>query len=193
MSATTESFPRRHKLTVNEYYRMAEAGLLAQDARVELIQGEIIDMAPIGSRHAAVVNELVRLFTSVVAGQAIVSIQAPVRLGLMSEPQPDISLLKPRADKYSQAHPGAADVLLLVEVSDTTLRYDRQTKIPLYAAHGIEEAWIVDLESKKLHVFREPINGEYASACTFDLSSTIFPLKLRGVSLSLAALLQLLE
>lgn len=191
MSATKGSFPRRHKLTVDEYYRMAEVGLLARDARVELIQGEIIDMAPIGSRHAAVVNELARLFALAVTEQAVVSVQAPVRLDITSEPQPDIALLKPRADKYSQAHPTSADVLLLIEVSDTSLRYDLQTKVPLYAAHGIEEMWIVDLGSKRLHVFRSPMSGEYLEVHTKDSTDTISVAKLPSVSLDLSQLLQL--
>jgi Uma2 family endonuclease len=162
MSVTKESWPRPHRLTVDEYYRMAEVGLLPPDARVELIEGEIIDMAPIGSRHAAAVNLLAERLIRGQGGTALVSIQAPVRLGLRSEPQPDLAILKPRADRYAGSHPTAADVLLLIEVSDATLRFDREVKAKLYAQHGVSELWIVDLNDHRVHVFREPVQGAYA-------------------------------
>jgi Uma2 family endonuclease len=162
MNITTESWPRPHRLTVDEYYRMAEVGLLPPDARVELIEGEIIDMAPIGSRHAAAVDFLAERFFRAVGGSAHVRVQGPVRLGPHSEPQPDLALLRPRAHRYADSHPTAADVLLLVEVSDATLRYDRETKASLYARHGVPELWIVDLAHRQLHVYRDPRRGEYA-------------------------------
>jgi Uma2 family endonuclease len=162
MSVHTESWPRRHRLTVDEYYRMAEVGLLPPDARVELIAGEIIDMAPIGSRHAAAVDHLAERFIRAVDGSALVRIQGPVRLGSRSEPEPDLALLRPRADRYAGSHPTAADVLLIVEVSDTTLHFDRDVKAKLYARHGVPELWIVDLIHDQLHLFRDPRQEEYA-------------------------------
>jgi Uma2 family endonuclease len=168
MSIASESWVTRHRITVEEYYRMAEVGLLAPDARVELIEGEIIDMAPIGSRHAATVNTLARLLNEAVGAQAIVSIQAPIRLDPRNEPQPDLALLRPRPDRYSASHPAAADVLLVIEVSDTTLRYDRGVKVPLYARHGIPEVWIVDLENGLLHFFRSPAGDAYADVSTAE-------------------------
>ena len=161
MSVAMEEGPRRHRITVDEYHRMAEVGLLAPDARVELIEGEIIDMPPIGHRHAAAVDRLNRLLNLAVGDRAIVRCQGPIRLGDLSEPQPDFALLAPRADFYAERHPVAADTLLVIEVSETTLRYDRQTKLPLYARHGIPEMWIVDAAGKQLHIFRRPSGVAY--------------------------------
>ena len=159
-----------HRITVDEYYRMAEVGLLAPETRVELIDGVIIDMAPIGSRHAGTVTRLDRLLSRAVGDRAIVRVQQPVRLSRSSEPQPDVSLLRPRRDDYAKAHPGAKDTLLAIEVSETTLRYDRDIKVPLYARHGIPEVWIVDLVGEQIHFFRAPETGKYP-----DVSSTKEP------------------
>lgn len=156
-----ESLPRHHRITADEYHRMAEVGLLAPDARVELIEGEILEMAPIGLDHAGVVNQLNHLFVHAVADRAIVQIQGPARLSHYSEPQPELVLLKPRADFYRTAGAGPGDVYLVIEVSDTTLRYDLRKKVPLYARHEIPEVWIVDLPGSQLHVFRTPIEGQY--------------------------------
>ena len=156
--------PTRHRLDVDAYYRMAEAGILSDPHRVELIDGEIIDMAAIGSPHAAVTNRLARLFSrSLGDDAALVSVQSPLRLDAHSEPQPDVVLLRPRADFYRSGHPGAADVLLLIEVSDSSLAYDRTTKLPLYAKFGVPEVWIVDLAGAAIEVYREPRDGAYAS------------------------------
>ena len=166
MNLTPETWPRPHRLTVDEYYRMAEVGLLPPDARVELIEGEIIDMAPIGSRHAATVNGLAKTLILAVGDSAVVAVQSPLRLSHRSEPQPDLAVLRPRADRYRDSHATAPDVLLLVEVSDTTLRFDRNVKAKLYARHGIPELWIVDVNSEQLHVLGKPLRGEYAEAAT---------------------------
>ncbi len=165
-----ENWLPRHRITVDEYYRMAQVGLLTEDARVELIEGENIDMAPIGSRHAAVVNDPARLFNFAVHGNALVSIQAPVRLSRASEPQPDLAILRMQADKYRGGHPSASDVLLIVEVSETTLRYDREIKVPLYARHVVPELWLVDSPGEQIHFFRSPVGEQYA-----DVSSSQEP------------------
>jgi Uma2 family endonuclease len=157
----------RHRITVDEYYRMAEVGLLAPEARVELIEGVIIDMAPIGSRHGGTVVRLNRLLSRAVGDRAVVLVQHPVRLNNLSEPQPDLAVVKPRADDYTGAHPTGADTLLIVEVSETSFRYDRQIKVPLYAEHKIPEVWIVDLKSGQIHFFRVPAPGGYE-----DVSAT---------------------
>lgn len=141
---------------------MAVAGLFGVDARLELIEGEIIDMAPIGSRHAACVNRLTRLLTSRLGDRAVVSVQSPVRLGDLSEPQPDVAVLAPRDDFYAAAHPGPADIAVLVEVADTTLGWDRGVKVPLYARAGVAEVWVVDLASEVVEVFRQPGLDGYA-------------------------------
>jgi Uma2 family endonuclease len=163
MNSLMESWPRRHRITVDEYYRMAQVGLLAPDARVELIEGEIIDMAPMGTDHASVVNELARLFILAVGERARVHVQSAIRLDDASEPQPDLALLVPRADKYRHAHPAPADILLLIEVSDSTLRYDCDVKVPLYARHGIPEVWVVDLRNGELRWYRSPQSGNYTT------------------------------
>lgn len=161
MSSRMESWPRKHRITVDEYYRMAEVGLLAPDARVELIEGEIIDMAPMGSNHTGVVHELAGLLAEATRGLAQVRLQSAVTLDYSSQPEPDLALVLPRADHYRKAHPSPADILLLVEVSDSTLRHDRDVKVPLYARHRIPEVWIVDLQHRELHAYSSPEAGVY--------------------------------
>ena len=151
----------RHRWTVAEYHRMGEVGLLNEDSRVELIDGEIVEMAPIGSSHGGNVNRFIRLFSKIVGDKAIIAAQNPVALGGYSEPELDIALLRWRADDYVQSHPHPEDVLLLIEVSDSTLRYDHDVKIPLYAKNGIPEVWLLDIPNRQLEIYREPINGEY--------------------------------
>jgi Uma2 family endonuclease len=164
MRTATQEWPRRHRITVEQYYRMGEVGLFAPDERTELIDGEIIDMAPIGASHAYWVERLGTVLSAVLDSRAIVRQQLPVRLGLDSEPQPDVAVVTPRADYYRTGHPTAADVLLLVEISHSTLRFDRQVMAPFYARHGIPELWIVDLIANELQVHREPHDGVYGVA-----------------------------
>ena len=185
-----DSFPR-HRINVDEYYRMTEVGLLAPEARVELIDGEVFDMAPIGSRHASVVDALNRLLGSTVGARALVAVQRPVRLDVRSEPQPDIALLKPRADFYNAAHPGPSDVLLLIEVSDTTLHYDRDVKLPLYASHAVPEVWLIDLKGRQLQRLRQPANRQYTDISIHD-GGTIEPGLLPGAAIDLSFILGLL-
>lgn len=161
MNSSIDSWLPRHKLTVADYHRMGEAGVLRKDDRVELIEGEITDLTPIGSYHASAVNLLVRLFSAVIREAAMLSVQSPVSLSSRSEVQPDLVLALPRKDFYRFAHPGPADILLLIEVADTSFRYDREVKVPLYARHGIPELWLVDLVNARLEVFRQPRNGQY--------------------------------
>ena len=151
----------RRRFTVDEYYRMEQVGILHEDDRLELLEGEIVEMAPIGSRHQGTVNRLTELFSSRVTVGGMVMVQGPIRLGEDSEPQPDVTLLRRRADFYASAHPVPDDVLLLVEVSDTSTDYDREVKVPLYARHGIAEVWLVDLESDVIDVYRGPTAQGY--------------------------------
>ncbi len=146
----------RRRFTVEQYHRMAEAGIFADDDRVELLEGEIVEMTPIGSGHAARVDRLNDVLTSALGRRAIVRVQSPVQLGLHSEPQPDLSVLRRRDDFYARAHPEPADVLLVVEVADTSLEFDRTVKIPLYGRSGIREAWLLDLGEMALYVHRLP-------------------------------------
>jgi len=164
LNAAADSWLPRHRFDVDAFHRMSETGILAPDARVELIHGEMLDMAPIGSRHAAVVNRLNSCLVKAFGAHGIVSVQHPLRLDGYSLPQPDVAVLKPRADFYETRHPTAEDVLLVVEVSDTTLRYDRQIKVPLYAARGVTELWLIDVAGKQVLVMREPLRGQYRSS-----------------------------
>jgi Uma2 family endonuclease len=189
MNFPMHSEPRKHLITVEEYYRMAEVGLLAPDARVELIEGEIIDMVPIGVPHNRAVNHLSRLFHRAVGDLAIVQTQGVVRLGRTSEPQPDIALLAPRADEYGSAHPTATDVLLIVEVSDSTLRYDREVKVPLYASNGIPEVWIADLQNGEMHFYGRPEAGNYVDHRASRSPGVARLAALPGVKIDLSRLL----
>lgn len=150
------------RFTVEEYYRMAEAGVLRRGDRTELIEGEIFQMSGIGPRHLGCTNRINDAFTAAFRGRAVVSPQHPVRLDDYSEPQPDLALLAMREDFYSSKTPQSSDALLVVEVSDTTLRFDSDVKLPLYAAAAIPEVWIADLEHDVLRVFREPVGRRYA-------------------------------
>jgi len=155
--------PARHRLDVDAYYKMAETGILTREGRVELIDGEIIDMNPIGSPHASIAKRLIQLFAHVAAaGKVVVSVQDPLRLDAYNEPEPDFLLLRPPADIYRASHPGAADVLLLVEVSDSSLAYDRGRKLALYAQFGVPEVWIVDLAGSAVEIYRGPKEGAYS-------------------------------
>lgn len=151
----------KHWFTVAEYDRMGEAGILTEDDRVELVEGEIIEMSPIGERHAACVDRLAELFSEQLQRRVIVRVQNPIQLGSFSEPQPDIALLKRRDDFYRRAHPTADDVLLVVEVADTTIEYDRQIKVPLYARAGIAEVWIVNLVDEQIEIYAQPVSDAY--------------------------------
>ncbi len=188
MSVAMEDFPRRHRITVDEYHHMAEVGLLAPDARVELIEGEIIDMPPIGIRHENAVDRLTRLLVLAVGERAIVRCQGSIQLGDFSQPQPDFALLAPREGDYAQRRATAADTLLVIEVSETTLRYDRQTKLPLYARHGIHELWIVDVRGRQLHVFRNPTGAAYEEVLSLDEPGVIPIASLPDVSVDLSSL-----
>ena len=166
---------RRHLFTVEEYHRMAQAGILSEDDRVELIEGEIVNMTPVGSRHAAVVDRLNRILSRRIGERAIVRVQNPIRLGEHSEPQPNVTLLRPREDFYASAHPGPEDVLLLIEVAETSAEYDREVKIPLYARFGIGEVWLVDLEGKAIEVYRNPSPEGHREVQTLGRDARLSP------------------
>ena len=180
---------RRHRITADEYQRLGDAGVLAPEARVELIDGEVIDMAPIGSRHWSVVNRLHRLLQRAVGDTALVSSQSSMRLGSHSEPQPDLALFEPRADFYLGGLPTAAQTLLIVEVADSTARYDREIKLPLYARHGIGELWIVDLEAALFRVYRQPEGERYREASETPSPGLVDIAALPGSSVDLSTLL----
>lgn len=172
----------RYRFSVDEYHHMVAAGVFGEDDRIELIEGEIVEMAPIGSRHAACVKKLNQLFASALGERVIISVQDPIGIG-GSEPEPDVALLRPRDHFYVDKHPGPEDVLLVVEVADSSLEYDREVKMPLYARSGIAEAWLVDLGNDEVVVYREPSQKGYGSMQTYKpgdaVSLSAFDLTLR--------------
>ena len=153
----------KHYFTVEQFERMGEAGIFAEDARLELIEGEIVEMSPIGSRHAACVKRLSMHFSRTLGDKFIISTQDPIHLDDFTQPQPDVALLQPREDFYESAHPKPQDVLLLIEVSDTTVDYDRMVKLPLYAKAGIPEVWIIDLPAELIEIYSVPSEGAYGT------------------------------
>lgn len=165
-----------HQFTIDDYYRMAEVGILTEDDRVELIDGEIVDMNPIGASHSGHINRVVRVFRQLGVDRALLSVQNPVRLGPRAEPVPDVALLRPHADAYTSSHPTPADVFLLVEVADSSLAYDRQVKAPLYSRHGIQELWIVDLIHGYVEIYRDPSPEGFRSLHTAQPGDTIHPM-----------------
>ena len=179
----------RRPLTVVDYHRMGEAGILSEADRVELIEGELVAMSPVGSRHAGTVNRLTRLLVIAVGSIGLVSVQNPVRLDDRTEPEPDVAVLRPRADDYIEATPGPEDVLLVIEVADSTLAYDRTVKAPLYATHGLAEFWIVDLTGRAIEVHCKPEGGLYTDVFRAGAGDTLEPVLLPGVSVPVAAVL----
>lgn len=163
----------KRRFTVGEYYRLAEVGILTEDDRVELLEGEIFEMSPISSRHAGCVTRLNHLLQDRVKGRAIVSVQNPIRLSDYSEPQPDLAVLKFRPDFYSGEHPKPDDVLLLIEVCETSAAFDRQIKVPLYAKFGIPEVWLVDLAQEQIEVYRAPASQGYGEAHTLTRDQVV--------------------
>ena len=148
-------------IDVDEYYKMAEVGILKPTDRVELVHGEIIEISPVGSKHASIVNRLVRILNEQLKDGATISSQNPVRLTSESEPEPDISILNYRADDYSESHPSAKDVITIIEVSDTTYDYNRGVKINLYAENMVPESWIIDINKKRIEMYSKSDGEEY--------------------------------
>ena len=167
--------PTRRRFTVAEYYAMAEAGILAPDERVELLDGDVIVMPPINEWHASRVGRFTNTLLPQFQGQAIVWVQNPVRLDDASEPEPDVMLLRWRDDFYESGHPGPADVLLLIEVSDTTVDYDRGAKLAAYAAAGIPEVWITSRRDRRIESHSYPTGDEYATVRYYGAGESISP------------------
>jgi Uma2 family endonuclease len=159
--------------TVDEYYRMAEAGILKPEDRVELIDGEIIEMSPIGHRHFGAMNRAMRVFSSAFGNRVQVSVQGPLRLNDRTEPEPDVVLLKPRADDYSSKFPTADDAFLVLEIADTSLSYDRKVKVPRYAAAGVPEVWIENLKDDVLLVYRNPVGAAYSTSLVLSRGESV--------------------
>lgn len=188
MSRSAEVPPRQHLHTVEDYYRMAESGILKPEDKVELIEGVIVDMVPIGSKHGGVVNKINRLLSRAVDDEAIVSIQNSVRLNDFSEPEPDVVLLKFRQDFYTESHPGPSDILLIIEVANSSLNYDRDVKLPLYARHNIPQAWLLDLSTDTLWIYSQPQDGTYKERVKANLQQPVSLPGLSGAEIDLSTL-----
>ena len=193
-TASSESnikFPssqRIRRFSVEEYHRLAEAGVLAADERVELIDGIIKAMSPKGSKHAAIVSKLTNLLPQIVEGQAWIRVQDPIVLDDNTEPEPDVALVKPRDNAYATAHPRPGDVLLVIEVADTSLEDDRTVKLPRYAAAGIPEVWLIDVSHDVLAVHRRPIlrpdgTAAYRSHTDYYAGDTVAVFSLPSIEL----------
>ncbi|HEX4081920.1 MAG TPA: Uma2 family endonuclease [Acidimicrobiales bacterium] len=186
---TISGAPTRHRFTVDEWDELGRLGFFHEEARVELVDGEIIDMAPIGDPHAACVDRLTRLAVIRTDGLAIVRVQGPIRPSRYSEPQPDLALLAPRDDFYASGKPGPTEVLLVVEVADSTLAFDRGRKGPVYAAAGIPEYWIVNVNGAVVEVLTDPGPDGYRTSTTARPGDTLAPRSLPQVALTVAEIL----
>ena len=175
--------------TTEDYHRMMASGILSEDDYVELLRGEIVEMSPIGSRHAACVKRLNRLLSRLIGERGVISIQDPIRLDAHSEPQPDLAVLRPRPDYYATAHPEPKDVLLLVEVAETSAGYDHEVKLPLYAQANIPEVWLVDLAEECIRVFDQPAPQGYDGIRHYWRSDTIAPQAFPDVQIALTEIL----
>ena len=181
--------PQGRVFTVGEYYRMAEANILTEEDRVELIAGQIVAMSPIGSRHAACVKRLNLLLGKMIGDSMLLGVQDPIALDAYSEPEPDLVLLRPRADFYAAAHPAAGDVLLAIEVADTSASYDREVKVPLYAQAGIPEVWLIDLQQDRIEVYARPQGNAYQQRVEVAAADTFTSPTVAGLTLAAADLL----
>jgi Uma2 family endonuclease len=179
----------RRQFTVDEYHRMAKAGILHEDDRVELIDGELWQMAAVGSRHAGCVKSCVAVFRPYPVEWFVISVQDPIILNDYTEPEPDVALLRPRADNYSSRNPGPADVLLVIEVADVSLVHDRRVKLPRYAAAGIPEAWLVNLPRRSIEVHRDPQGNRYQQVAVYRRGERITLLLLPAVSVAVDEIL----
>ncbi|HEV8683317.1 MAG TPA: Uma2 family endonuclease [Actinomycetota bacterium] len=178
-----------YRFTADHYERMGRAGILGEDDRVELIEGQIVEMPPIGSRHAGTVNYLIAVLVRGLGDRAVISPQHPVRLSDLSEPQPDVAILRPRPDSYRDSHPRPEDILLLVEVAETSVAFDRSVKLPLYARVGIPEYWLVDLKGGVLEVHRSPQQDRYAEVKELRAGTVIAPAAFSDLELDVGKIL----
>jgi Uma2 family endonuclease len=187
-SSTSEAEPILRRFNVDEYYRMGEAGIFGTEERVELIRGAIVQMNPIGNPHAECCDRLNEMLVLAFTKRAKIRVSNPIRLDEMSEPQPDFAILKLR-DKPRETHPKADEVLVAIEVSVSSIRYDRNVKAPLYAEFGIPEYWLVDLESETIEVRRKPIKSGYEELQTLRRGDQLRCLAFSDTALDVAAIL----
>ena len=178
---------RKHRLTVEDYHKLGEAGVLNEDSRVELFEGELVDMAPIVDFHASVVDQLNDAFVRA-SSNLIIRVQNPIRFDEHTELQPDLALLKAHPNFYRYAAPTPADVLLLIEVADSTVKEDREVKIPYYARHNIAEVWLVNIPDEVVEVFSEPVGGGYRQTRRYGAGDVLIFASLPNLAISAADL-----
>ncbi|MCP4697654.1 MAG: Uma2 family endonuclease [Gammaproteobacteria bacterium] len=186
-----ESAPKRYPFTIAHYQKMIETGIFDEDEHVELIEGELIVMMPIGPVHSSKIRRLIHLFSQAAGDSAMVDAQDPIVLDDYSEPEPDIALLRPRDDYYEEANPKADDVLLLVEVADTSLSYDKKIKIPLYARHGVPEVWLINVPDRQVEIYLNPSPKGYRKILLPEKHEHISPALLPDVSVKVSDILGL--
>jgi Uma2 family endonuclease len=180
---------RKHLTDIKEWQKLGEANIFPPDSRLELIEGEILEMAPIGSNHAGHLKRLTHILSTLVSGKAILSIQDPLQLGDLSEPEPDFMLLKPDNDFYCTRHPNAGDVLLLIEVADSSLSFDQNQKLRLYASHNIPEYWLMNLIDACVEIYRQPHGDCYGEKTTLRAGDTITLSQLNQIAINIADIL----
>ena len=183
-SPPAAAVPTRRRFTVAEYYAMADAGILSENDRVELLDGDIIVMPPIGDWHAGGVKLFANTMPLALQGRAMIAVQDPVRLDEHSEPQPDVMLLQWRDDFYRNGHPAPGDVLLLIEVADTSVGYDRNAKLPVYARAGIPEVWIVNRPARRIESYSDPSGSAYSTVRHFSPGETVAPQAFPDITLA---------
>lgn len=188
MTLTTTTV-RKHLTDIKEWQKLGEANIFPPDSRLELIEGEILEMAPIGFNHSGHVIRLMNFFAPLLNRKAIMNAQNPLQLGDLSEPEPDFMLLKPNDDCYSTRHPNADDVLLLIEVADSSLSFDQNQKLRLYASHNIPEYWLMNLKDTCLEVYRQPHGDCYGEKTTLRAGDSVTLSQLSQITLNIADIL----
>ena len=188
-SPPAAAIPSRRRFTVAEYYAMADAGILSENDRVELLNGDIVVMPPIGDWHAGGVKFFNNTVLPRLLGRAMIAVQDPVRLDEHSEPQPDVMLLLWRDDFYRSGHPRPTDVLLLIEVADTTLDYDQKQKLPVYARADIPEVWIVNRPARRIESYSDPSGNTYSTVRHFGPGETVAPQAFPDIILEVAQII----
>jgi len=189
MSVSTENFYKKHLTNLAEWKRLGEANIFPEGSRLELINGEIIEMAPIGSHHASHLKRLNKLFSKLVEESALIAVQDPLQLGDLSEPEPDFMLLHPSPNFYYENHPIVGDVFLLIEIADSSLKFDQNQKLRLYALHNIPEYWLLNINDKCLEVYRQPYNGLYGEKTTLRAGDEITLSQLKHLTVNIADIL----
>ena len=180
------TLPKKYPITINHFQKMIERGIFEEDEHIELIEGELIAMAPIGPDHSSKTRKLNRQFSQKIGDLALVDMQNPIVLDDHSEPEPDLALLRPRDDFYETANPTAKDVLLLVEVADSSLNYDKKTKIPLYARQGIPEVWLINVPNRQVEIYLKPSPEGYRQILIPEKQECISPTLLPSVSIKVS-------